>query len=186
MHALKAALARGAQPMEGVMSKRLVVCYSLTGSTSRVALHLADALGADLDRIDDALPRRGVGGYVQSALEALAKGLPTILTTRDPRYYDLVVLGTPVWVGTMASPVRSYIAMHGKVLRRAGFFAVMSGRGGQSVVHEMQAACGAGGTPTCVLTQREVDLDKYHLKCADFVRTLTARDVAPVSRIAAA
>jgi flavodoxin len=150
----------------------LVVCYSRGGATKRVAEHLAQALGADLDLIEEASSRSGVGGYVRSAFEAAARGLPTIETRRDPRDYDLVVVGTPVWVGTLSSPVRSYVFAHAGQLRHAGFFAVMGGRGGGNAVRELQLATGAVDAPTCVLTRRQVERGRYRDRCEGFVRAL--------------
>lgn len=150
----------------------LVVCYSRGGTVRRVASHIASALGADLDLIEEVRLRRGVGGYMRSVLEAAANGLPAIRTTRKPREYELVVLGTPVWAGTMSSPVRSYIFTHPEQLKSARFFAVMGGRGGDNAVREMQMACGASEPSACVLTQREVERDLYQAKCESFIQAL--------------
>jgi hypothetical protein len=153
-------------------SRVLLVCYSRNGTTMRVARHLAESIGADLECIEEAGSRAGFGGYVRSAWEALGKGLPTIRAMKDPSTYDLVVIGTPVWVGTMSSPVRSYLFKHAGHLRRCAFFSVMGGRGGEDTVREMQLACGAMDAPTCVLTQSEVENGLYEEKCAPFVRSL--------------
>jgi flavodoxin len=153
-------------------SRILVVCYSRGGTTLRVATELANFLDADFDRIGENDPRSGVAGYMRSALEAVAKGLPTIHTRKDPRDYDVVVLGTPVWVGTMASPMRSYLHLHAGDLKHAAFFCVMGGRGGDAVVREMQLACDAREAPTCVILQREAELGRLPEAYTDFVRSL--------------
>jgi flavodoxin len=157
----------------------LVVCYSRGGTTLRVARHIADALSADFERIEEPSSREGLGGYARSALEALARGLPTIRTQKDPRDYALVVVGTPVWVGTMASPVRSYLARHARTLQNAAFFAVMAGRGAEDTVQEMKFACGVPEAPTCVFTQREVQYDRFRRRCADFIRALHGQLAQP-------
>lgn len=155
--------------------KILVVYYSRTGTVGRVASHLADQLGADLEPIEEERSRAGWAGYVQSALEAIAKGLPTIHTDKEPRKYDLVVVGTPVWTGTMASPVRAYLMAHRGEFARSAFFAVMAGRGGEQTVREMQIASGAAkNAPTIVLTQSEARGEHLRAKCAAFVQSLEA------------
>lgn len=153
-------------------SRILVVYFSRSGSTARVASYLADELDADLDAIEEPRSRAGIGGYVRSAFEAVAKGLPTIQTRRDPRDYDLVVLGTPVWGGTMASPVRSYIHEHNESLAKTAFFVVMGGRGGDDTVREMQMACGVGARPSCVFRQEEVEHDRDLARCEDFIQRI--------------
>ena len=150
----------------------LVVFYSRDGATLRAATHIASALDADLDRIEECGSRVGLAGYVRSGLEALAKGLPGVRTQRDPGDYKLVVIGGPVWVGTMASPVRSYLHAHAGRLRHAAFFAVMGGRGGEDTVREMQMACGADAGPTCVMTRREVDRSFVGSRCDEFIARL--------------
>jgi flavodoxin len=166
----------------------LVVCYSRGGTTFEVAKHLADALEADIERIEDVTPRNGVGGYLRSAFEAVAKGVPTIYTRRNPRDYDFVVLGSPVWAGTLASPLRSYLVTHGSKLRLAGCFAIMGGMGGHEVVRELEAACGTDSLPTCVLTEADVKRGRYREKCAPYISALRdlvaqagARKSAPAS-----
>jgi flavodoxin len=156
-------------------SRILVVCYSRGGATFEVARYVAEALDADLDRIEDCSSRKGVTGYVKSAIEAFAKGVPTIHTLRDPRDYDFVVLGSPVWAGTLASPVRSYLAAHPGKIRLAGCFALMTAMGGEDVIHEIELACGENSGPNCVLNDLDVKRERYREKCAPFLTALRDR-----------
>jgi len=154
-------------------SRVLIVCYSRGGSTLRVARHLAEALGADLDRIEENDSREGAGGYLRSLVEAVAKGVPTIRTLRDPADYDLVILGCPVWASTMASPMRAYVLAHRGQLQRSPVFVVMGGRGGEQTVREIQLACRAGDSPSLVLTHREVEDGAFRDLCESFIHRLT-------------
>jgi flavodoxin len=153
----------------------LVVCYSRGGTTLRVAAQLAEALGADLERIGEPGSRAGLLGFARSAFEALARGVPTIETRRDPREYDLVVLGTPVWAHTMAAPVRTYILSHPGQLRRAAFFAVMRGHGGEQTLRELLAACEAPDAARCLFREGEIQRGQHHPVLEAFARTLRAR-----------
>lgn len=97
------------------------------------------------------------------------------ITTANRRLeYDLVVVGTPVWAGTMSSPVRSYLYAHRGELRNAAFFAVMAGRGGEQAVNEMRLASGVLHAPTNVLTERDVDQNHHVAQCGGFIRTIQA------------
>jgi flavodoxin len=153
-------------------AQTLVVCYSRSGSTLRIATQLAELLAADLEQIAEYGSRQGTAGYVRSALEAAAKGLPTIDARRDPRDYASVVVGTPVWVGTMCSPVRSYLFQYGRELRNPAFFAVMGGRGAEATVREMSLLCRAPQAPTCTFTQGDVDKERFVHQCRDFAGEL--------------
>lgn len=148
-----------------------------------MARYIADALGADFERIEEPGSRASLAGYTRSALEALARGLPTIRTQKDPRDYALVVLGTPVWVGTMSSPVRAYLAAHAHQLQNAAFFAVMAGCGAEAAVQEMKFACGLQQAPSCVLTQSEVENDRFRQVCAGFIRALHGQISQPGSTV---
>lgn len=152
------------------MAKVLVVFYSRTGTVARVAEALARELGADLDQIEDACPRVGVGGYLRSAVEAIAKGVPSIRSRVDPSGYDLVVLGSPVWVGTMAAPMRSYLFGQRGALRNVALFAVMAGAGAETALREMRALCGNEDAPSCAFHQREVKTGAFRKR----LRQLTA------------
>ncbi len=152
--------------------KILVVCYSRDGATEIVARRIAEALEADLDVIGEPTARAGVLGYLRSAIEAVARGVPTITTRKNPRDYDLVVVGTPVWVGTMSSPVRSYLLAHAGEFRNAAFFAVMGGRGGDETVREMHLASRVFSALSYTFTRHEVVNEHYLGRCAQFIRGL--------------
>ena len=143
------------------MAKILVVWFSRSGTTTVVAQQLARALGADMERIEEVTDRHGPLGFVLSALEAVSKGLPSIRARKDPAQYDLVVLGTPVWAGCMASPVRSWLFLNRARLRRMAFFATMGGQGGDDVLRELRLLCDAPDAPSCVFLQREVATGKH-------------------------
>jgi flavodoxin len=160
----------------------LVVCYSRGGATLRVAEHLAEALGADVDRITESESRSGVKGYIRSAFEALAKGVPTIAVGKDPRDYDFVVLGTPVWTGTMASPVRSYLLTHAPHLPPLAFFAVMGGMGGDETVREMKLFCNAPRASFSVFTQHEVEHGRFVQRSNAFIRALRSETASLSAR----
>jgi len=79
-------------------SKVLVVYYSRTGATRRLAEALANALQADIEPITDRENRSGIFGYLRSVAESLQKrGASITPMNTDPASYDLVVVGTPVW-----------------------------------------------------------------------------------------
>ena len=139
------------------MGRALVVCYSLTGHTQRVADAVAARLGATLEPIRETRPRAGVAGYLRAGWEALRKRPAGIVpATHDPGDYDLVVVGTPVWAGNMSSPVRAYIDAHAGRLRHVAFFCTQGGSGGERVCSSMASLCGADPVATLVVTERQL------------------------------
>ena len=140
------------------MSKILVVYHSRTGYTRRVALDLARRLGADLDVIRIVQPMHGPVGYAMCAIEALAGLAPALRRQeKNPAEYDLVVLGTPVWFWSLASPVRSWLEKFGKRGTRFAFFCTMGGSGAGRVFATMKEMTGRAPLATLALTDAEID-----------------------------
>ena len=121
--------------------KTLVVFYSRTGTTKAVAERLVEALGCDSEEIVDTKNRRGSIGFLRSGYDAVKRRLTTIKPTRrDPSEYNLVVVGTPVWVGTFSAAVRTYLYLNQNLPENVAFFCTY-GRGSEDaekVFAEMQ------------------------------------------------
>ena len=90
--------------------KILVVYYSRSGITHKIAEALCEALTCDGEEIVEDGSRAGFFGYMRSLVEARQKR-PSVIAAakRDPSSYDLVVVGTPVWGWSVSSPVRAYL-----------------------------------------------------------------------------
>jgi flavodoxin len=154
-------------------SKVLVVYYSRTGATRRLAEALANALQADIEPITDRENRSGIFGYLRSVAESLQKrGASITPMNTDPASYDLVVVGTPVWAWSVSSPVRSYLAAYRGHLPDIAFFCTMGGRGSERAFEEMQAIAGKASRANYALTAREVASETYGAHLAQFLEQL--------------
>ena len=139
------------------MSKVLVVYYTRTGNTKKVAEEIASRLGADIEEIVDAADRKGLLGYLRSLFDAMVARPVEIRETRDPFPYDVVVVGTPVWVSSISAPVREYLSQKAGAIRHAAFFLTLGGSGAKSVFRQMEELCGTA--PVALLSVREIDLE---------------------------
>jgi len=158
----------------------LVVYYSRTGNTGRIARSISAALGADSMEIGDPVDRGGITGYLRSALEALLGASTEIEPPkRAAAGYDLVVIGTPVWVSAVSSPVRTYLWMERDRLPRVAFFLTHGGSGSGRVLGQMAAL--AGKRPVAQLVVRENDLGSgaYREKVAAFAESVLASLARP-------
>lgn len=98
--------------------KVLVVHYSRTGRTRTLAHRISEATQATVEEIVPLAGRRGVAGYVRSALEArFSRRAAIAAPAHDPDRFDVVVIGTPVWAGSLSSPVRTYLEEHALISR---------------------------------------------------------------------
>jgi flavodoxin len=151
----------------------LIVYYSRTGVTAKVANALARTCGADLEQIRDIRPRSGIAGYWRSAWQAL-RGLPAEIAPprHHPADYPFVVLGTPVWAGNISAPMRSYILQQREHFRRIGLFCTMGGSGGQDVLTTMAAMCNKLPVASLCLRQSDVLSELHAPALADFANQL--------------
>ena len=92
--------------------KMLVLYYSQTGNTKAVAEEIANKLGADIEEITMLEP---YDPDFQTTIDRCMKDreqgiLPEIQPVKaDLANYDIVFLGFPVWFGTYAPPVITYL-----------------------------------------------------------------------------
>ncbi len=95
--------------MEG-RKRVLIVFYSLSGNTVRVARDLAVRLDADVERIREYRERRGPFKYVLAALDSVFER-PSRLANigKHANDYALTIIGSPVWVGKFTPAVRTYL-----------------------------------------------------------------------------
>ena len=94
----------------------LCMYYSRTGATRQAMTEIAQALDAELVELTDGVDRQGARGYLRSGMDAMRRAtlpLAPYETERPLSEYRLVILGTPVWAGRCASPVRALLKRRG-------------------------------------------------------------------------
>lgn len=155
------------------MSRTLVVYFSRTGYTEKVAERLAERCGAHAEAIREPRSRLGFFAYIRSAREAL-KGRPAQILPllHDPKSYDLVVVGTPVWAGHVSSPVRACLEAHRESLGRVAFFCTQHASGGEKVLQEMAEISGKQPVATLVVSDAEIRQGGAWPKLDRFIRGL--------------
>jgi hypothetical protein len=137
--------------------KTLVVFYSRSGTTRRIAMALSAALGSSVEEIVENRGRDGFLGYCKSVIEARRQHLPSILPAKnDPSSFDLVVIGTPVWAWSLSSPVRSYLSANKGRLPAVAFFCTLGGAGSEKAFAQMQAIVGKPPRAACAITARDL------------------------------
>ena len=93
-------------------SKTLILYYSQTGATEKVAQELQSRLNADMELVGLEEPYDGT--YAESiarvAKERESGVLPKLLPLKaDIAKYDTIFLGYPIWFGTYAMPIASLV-----------------------------------------------------------------------------
>lgn len=104
----------------------LIVYYSLTEKTKRVADTLQRMTGADTFRLETVVP------YDEAAIERVqedqaAGRFPELKALPDLSGYDLILVGSPVWWYTLCSPVVSFLRQTDFAGKRTAAFATHMG-----------------------------------------------------------
>ncbi|MEM4245434.1 MAG: flavodoxin [Candidatus Nanoarchaeia archaeon] len=90
--------------------KTLIVYYSRSGTTKTVAEILAKELKADLEEIIDKTNRSGIFRYLIAGMDAIKRKLTSIEPLKkDAKKYQLIIIGMPIWVGTIPPAIRTYL-----------------------------------------------------------------------------
>lgn len=157
--------------------KILVVYYSRSGHTKRIAEEIASALHADVEEIVDRQDRTGLWGYLWSGLDSLFEKPAEILDpVRDPADYDLVIVGTPVWTSSISTPVRAYLTRFQKRFHHdVAFFLTHGGSGAQRVFFQMEELCGKAPLGVMAFREAEIAQGKYRERLHDFTDLMPLR-----------
>jgi flavodoxin len=151
----------------------LVVFFSRTGTTRVLASTLARMLSADLEEICDCTERRGAMGYMRCLADSWRKRPTEIVPAAlDTSQYDLVVVGTPVWAGSVSAPVREYLLENRLKFRHVAFFCSFGGLGSQAAFDEMRALAGKAPVAQCKVRATEVQRGVVAASLALFVSVL--------------
>jgi flavodoxin len=100
------------EPTREETPKMLVLYYSQTSNTKAVATELANKLGADLDEIVAVEPYDSdFQATIERGKKELDEGIfPEIQPLNvDVAKYDVIFLGYPIWFGTYAPPVITFL-----------------------------------------------------------------------------
>lgn len=143
--------------------RALVVFYSRTGVTRKVADDIVSILYAEKEKLEDLKNRDGIFGWFSGGRDATMKK-ETIIekTEKDPSKFDIVILGTPIWAGNMTPAIRTYISKNKKHFKNVAFFCTSGGgRNIKGAIKNMEFECRK--IPICVFssTSHDVKHDNY-------------------------
>jgi len=151
----------------------LIVYYSRTGTTRAVAELLAAQLQCDIEEVTELTNRTGARGYLQSAREAMFKRCAVIHPpVKNPAHYDLVVIGTPVWAWSVASPVSGYVVTNKARLPPVAFFCTLGNAGAERVFTQLRRLTGKSALGQVAFKTGEVAQGRHALPLAAFAKAM--------------
>ncbi len=122
----------------------LVVFHSHEGNTRSLAENIADEIGADIEEL---VPERtvttGPMKYFWRESQVMMGKKPQIKPLKaDPRTYDIIFLGSPVWAWTYTPPVNTFLSTHGLKGKKVAIFLSCEGGPGKTLEKMKEALKG--------------------------------------------
>ncbi len=133
--------------------KVLVAFYSRDGHTRRAAEIIGSVLKCDIDEIVDKKPRKGMVGFFRAGYDATREKTTEIKFTKNPRDYDIVVIGSPVWNSRVTPAVRTYILRNRENIKKAAFFVTCAKAAGKCL-EQMQELYGEAMIEKTILREK--------------------------------
>ena len=153
--------------------KTLIVYYSRTGITKKVAEYLREKLNCDIEEIIDTKDRSGAFGYIIGGKDAMQKNLTTIKPlTKNVADYEQIIIGTPVWAHTMATAVRTFITENKSNLKNIAVFCTMGSSGMEATLNDTEKLCEKVALAKFSISTKDVLAGKVVEQSAKFLEIL--------------
>ncbi len=135
----------------------LVVFFSRTGTTRRIAQAIAHATGGDCEELQEERSRKGILGWLRSGYEGTYRRSTEPLPLQHQlAAYDIVYVGSPTWNRSLSSPVRGFLTTNRAALAKVSLFATCAGGGADEVIAQMSSLLAAPPLASMALLDREI------------------------------
>lgn len=143
--------------------KSLVVFYSRTNITKKLAERIAGEIDADIEEIVSKVNYSGKIGYARGGKDAMTGKIVELEPLKyDPSEYDVVYLGAPVWASKAANPLISYLKLNEGKFKNVKFFLTAGSSGFESGFNQMEEFS-IKPLKTLALTTKQVKSNNYDL-----------------------
>jgi len=116
--------------------KTAVVFFSYDGNSAFVAQHLKKCLNADLVQLylkDEKKRGKVASIFWGGAMVFSRKNPPLKPYDFNPAVYDLIILGSPVWAGSPAPPLKTFLSQASITGKKLALFVCHGGGKGKSL-----------------------------------------------------
>lgn len=162
----------------------LIVYYSSSGNTRRVAKALAQQLDADVARLRERTRREGLLGRVRAVLDSLRERPARLVDyPKNTGEYELTIVGTPVWAGKITPAARAFLESLRGHTRHIAFFTTSGNTPIEQNVPEMEKLAGRAAVAFAGFTASELrEPSVYWKKLGAFVASLCVDSVLPPAK----
>ncbi len=157
--------------------KTLLVYYTRTKTTKKVADKIKNKLKCDLEEIIDTKKRQGAIGWISSGKDATFKKLTKIKKLqKNLADYDLIIIGTPIWSWSMTPAIRTFLSENKDILnqenKKIALFCTQGGSGGEKTFLEIENLLDQKAISRLELSTKEVIKDNYDAQIEEFIKNL--------------
>ncbi|MGE4277506.1 MAG: flavodoxin family protein [Lawsonibacter sp.] len=156
--------------------RALVVFFSLDGNTQFIAGKIAEIIGADRVALHPRkdYSRTGIGKYVWGGKSVLFGETPELTNdTIDWNSYDTIFIGTPIWAGSYAPPIKTFLNRYPIQGKRIALFACHGGGGAEKCFQKLRDALSQNTLiGEMAFTEPKRDPDQNAEKAANWVKAL--------------
>jgi len=153
--------------------KILVVFYSRSGKTKKVAGKISELLKCEIEEIIDIKNRKGIPGFLSAGSDANLRKLTVIKGIKNNlSLYDLAIIGTPIWSSNISAPIRTFLSLHKGKFKKVAFFCTRLGSNSDKVFDDMKNLSQKTPLALLELTSREVIKNQYMQKVKEFINNL--------------
>ena len=160
----------------------LIVYFSHSGYTKKLARELSRNIKCDIEEIKTDISYNGILGYQRALFHALFNRSPEIKKLKhNPIDYNLVIVGGPVWAGSIAAPVRSFLKNYKDQLKNVAFFITQGGHlKNIQAFDQMKQASGKTSLANLSVIDREILDEALTQKVSNFINGLNLQNVFPI------
>jgi len=155
--------------------KVLVVYYSRTGTTKKLAQKLSAELGADIEEIIDKKNRSGLIGWIFGGRDGMRRA-PTDIDQikNNPEDYDVVLVGGPLWGFKGIAPAsRTYLLQNKDKIKQVAFFMTRGGKpSSDPALDDLKEVYGKPVLGTLDIMQKDLESPETTEQIASFVKTI--------------
>ena len=143
--------------------KSLVVYYSRSNITKKLAQDIASRIDCDIEEIKSKVNYQGKLGYARGIKDGASGKIVELESQKyDPQDYDVVYIGAPVWASKAANPAISYLKQNEGKFNNVKFFLTAGSSGFDSSFKQMEEKS-VKPLKTLALTTKEVKNNDYDL-----------------------
>lgn len=121
----------------------LVVFFSFEGNTKIIAETIAKTMNADIMELKTSrkYPTEGLSKFFWGGKSVIFGEEPELINDRiDLNKYETILIGTPVWAGSYAPPVKSFISQYKIQGKHIALFASHGGGGAKKCFAKLKEA----------------------------------------------